>query len=262
MSAKERDSLSDGRIALAKLMTWQWFVAHGKEIFYSAVAISALLFFLFSWNQRFAGGRSDYLKVEAAFSTWIAQEKHDSALFKQVSEPIQRHPELAAKFGGMIAQRLLTLGETQLAQSYAEATLKRTKNALFSPYHALFSENTLLISQGRLKEALEAAHQLKLRMAADGVLWEANSVSAGRTLYAYNLLRIAALEREVGSRQGEWAAWDEVIQNAGWSAHNASSKTCDSTAFKIIAEHLQRGEVSLISFIQQRRLELQAVTHE
>lgn len=257
MKAKEYESLPDGRIALAKLMSGHWFAAHGNKILYGVVSIIVLLFFLFFWNQRFSGGRSDYLKVDAAFSNWFNQEKHDSMLFKQVKEPLERHPELAAKFGGLIAQRLLTLGESNLARGFAESVLKRTKNVLSCPYHSLFSENTLMISQGCFKEALSASHQLKLCMEVDEALWTPSIVNAGRILYAYNLLRIAALERQAGSPEGESAAWDEILQNIDGSARSVSSKRMDADAFKMISEHLHSGDASLLGFIQQRKRELQ-----
>jgi hypothetical protein len=262
MVAKGHESLPEGRLALAKMMTPHWFVEHGKHILTASVAIAALLFFLLPLSKRFTSGRADYLKAETAFSTWAAQEKHDLALFKQVSDPLARHPELAAKFGAMIAQRLLTLGETKLAESYAQAALKRT-HALLSPYHALFSENTLLISQGRLQEALEAAYQLKNRMAQDDVLWtnDKYSTKGGRTLYAYNLLRIASLEREVGSQNGERAAWDDILHNAGWEGRTTQAKTYDPEAFKILAENFQTGDVSLVDFIHQRKKELGRVVN-
>ena len=257
MRAKGHESLSEGRAALAKMMTAHWFIEHGKQFGYAAAAIIVLMFFLFSWNKRFTGNRSDYLKMQTAFSTWASQDKHDLALFKEVSEPLDRHPELAAKFGTLIAQRLLVLGEAKLAQEYGQAALKRTK-ALLCPYHALFSQNTLLISQGRLKEALEAAHGLKRQMASDEAMWKDknHALAAGRALFAYNLLRIASLEREAGSFEGEKAAWDEVLCNAGWDSKVGQSSTYDPEAFKILSDNFQSGDVSLLDYINQRKKEL------
>jgi hypothetical protein len=254
MRVKGHESLAEGRAALAKMMTAHWFVEHGKQFVYAAVAIAVLMVFLFSWNKRFTGNRSDYLKMQAAFSTWAAQEKHDLVLFKEVSEPLNRHPELAAKFGTLIAQRLLVLGEAKLAQEYGQAALKRTK-ALLCPYHAQFSQNTLLISQGRLKEALEAAYGLKTQMTSDEALWKVKNhpLTAGRALFAYNLLRIASLEREAGSLEGEKAAWDEVLRNSGWDAKAGGSPTYDPEAFKMLSENFQSGEVSLLDYINQRK---------
>ncbi len=126
MSFKGHESLPEGRVALAKLMTGHWFIEHTKQVFFVASAIAILLFMLFSWNKRFVGSRSDYLKAETAYSAWAALDNHDLALFKQMSDPLERHPELSAKFGALIAQRLLTLGEAKLAQDYAQAALTRT----------------------------------------------------------------------------------------------------------------------------------------
>jgi hypothetical protein len=254
MKATQHESLPDGRVALAKMMTMHWIGEHGKQILSAALTIAIVLFLLFFLGKRFMGSdRSDYLKADAAFSTWVAQEKHDPGLFKQLSDPLVRYPELGAKFGTLIAQRLLTLGETKLAHEYAQAALARTK-ALLSPCHSLFSQNTLIISQGKFKEALEAAYHLKSIMAEDSALWANDKypLRSGRVLYAYNLIRIASLEREAGTKEGEIAAWEEVMRCAGWGARPPHPKTYDPEAFKTISQNFQSGEVSLWEYIQQR----------
>ncbi|HEY2810172.1 MAG TPA: hypothetical protein VGJ00_02125 [Rhabdochlamydiaceae bacterium] len=249
-----RDALSEGRVALAKLMTTQWFAAHGKQFFLALCAVAALCVFLFPWMRRYSNaGRSEYSQIEAAFSNWIVQGTHDPALFKKISDPISRHPELGVKFGTLIAQRLLSLGETKLAFEYAQAALKRTK-ALLCPYHALFSQNTLLISGGQLKEALASSYQLKKTLEEDEALWtHQGQAGGGRALYAYNLVRIASLEREAGSYAGESAAWEEVMRCAGWGEYASRPKTYDPEAFKMVAENFQSGEVSLLDYIHQRK---------
>ena len=118
------------------------------------------------------------------------------------------------------------------------------------PYHALFSQNTLRISQGELQQALSCAYQLKQMMSEDEAVWQHKS--AGRTLYAYNLLRIASLEREVGSPKGELAAWETVLQNAGWGGRTSAVNTYDPETYHLLAQTFQNGDISLFSYIQKR----------
>lgn len=124
---------------------------------------------------------------------------------------------------------------------------------LAGPYHVAYSKNALLIAEGRLGEALEAAYDLKARMASDETLWNDKAIAkAGRAVYAHNLLRIAALEREMGAPAREAAALNEVLSNAGWDNAQNKTHTYDPTTYAAIAEQLQRGDVSLVDYIKKR----------
>jgi hypothetical protein len=251
----KQEILSEGRVTLAKMLTLRWIATHAKQIFYAVCSMMALAIFLFSFSKKFISNPvSDYLKVQTAFTNWASKEAHDKDLFKELSVPLSRHPELAARFGTLIAQRLLTLGETQLAQEYADAAFQRTKT-LLSPYHARFAENTLCISQGRLPDALKTAHQLKREMENDEKMWKEKKETA-RILYAYNLLRIAALEREAGSKEGERAAWEEILSSAGWASRPRHPKTYDPEAFQRLSANFQSGDISLIEYINKRLIQL------
>lgn len=248
----DHETLSEERNGMAKML--EWILEHRKQFFY-AICIGVLsVYCLFSIGKRFFGSSSDYGKVDSAYSAWAQGEKHDPALFKDVKDPLSRHPELTAKFGTLIAQRMLTLGETKLAQDYALSALKRTKS-LLSPYHAQFSQNTLLISQEKFADALAAAYQLKNAMGTDEQLWanKGPNMRSGRSLYAYNLLRIASLEREAGSKEGELKAWEELMQSAGWGGYTPHPKTYDPQSYQVLSENFKSGDVSLFEFIQQRK---------
>ena len=257
MKVVREESLLQRRIAAAKMISLDWFATYNKQIIAAICAIITVSFFLLPLMRLTNRGRLDYLQIQNAFTNWDSQTKHDPALFKPLRDSLARNPELSTKFGTSIAQRLLSLGEIKLADEYAQAALKRTKT-LLSPYHIHFSQNTLLISQGQMKRALELAYQLKKTMEEDELLWKDKeySLQAGRTLYAYNLLRIASLEREIGSKQRENAAWDEILRSAGWAGAAPHPKTHDPLAFKAIAENYQVGEVSLLDYIQQRKREI------
>ena len=127
------------------------------------------------------------------------------------------------------------------------------------PYYSDFSHNSLLITQGKLPEGLLAAKTLKKLMDEDLAFWESRDkmIQSGHLLYAYNLLRIAALEREVGSREGELRAWDEFLSHAGWEKGKTSTvRTADAEAYTLLAQAFQDGDVSLLDFIEQRKSEL------
>ena len=178
-------------------------------------------------------------------------------MFKKLEKPLNRTPELQAKFGALVAQHFLTINDPKRAEKFAKQSWKRTGD-LLSPYYADFSHTSLLISQRKFPEALDAAHQLKTKMAEDTHFWDSRDkmIRSGGILYAYNLVRIATLEREIGSPSGELAAWDELLSNAGWTSAAPTSKMFDPEAYSLLQNIFQDGKISLQDYILQRREEL------
>jgi hypothetical protein len=111
-----------------------------------------------------------------------------------------------------------------------------------------------MIAEGKLLEALAEAKGLKKRMEEDTAFWESRStvVRHGSLLYAYNLLRIAMLEKAAGSSDGELAAWKELKQNAGWEAVQFTPRAYDPEAYVLIQQNFQKQDVSLQDFIKHR----------
>ncbi len=258
MGERSQDPLPIGRAAFAKVFCAEWLTEHSKSILLSFATLIVLSFILFQLTGQFSKGKkSDYLQVQKAFHAWLTKKGPDSQLLSALEKPLKSHPELEAKFGTHIAQRLLSLGEVQKAQSYAGAALKRSQE-LTSPYYSRFSRNTLLISQGKYPEALEEAKKLKQELEKDDDFWAGRDpfVRSGTVLYAYNLLRIASLESKLGSKEGELRAWEELMRNAGWKEAPVNLKTYDPEAYSLLAQNFTQGDISLLDFIEQRKKEL------
>jgi hypothetical protein len=258
MDNQPEEQLPIGRAALAKALCAEWISEHSKTILLSFVTLILLSFCLFQLAGKLSTGKkSDYLEVQNAFGAWVSQETQDHKLLKNLEKPLSRHPELQAKFGTQIAQRLLSLGDVHKADVYAKAALVRSQD-LTSPYYSRFSRNTLIISQGKYLDALEEAKRLKSDLEKDDAFWERQDkfVRSGTVLYAYNLVRIASLERQLGSKEGELKAWDELVQNAGWKDSPTNLKTYDPDAYALLAQNFTQGDISLLDFIEQRKREL------
>lgn len=258
MDQQPQDHLPIGRAALAKAFCADWISEHGKTILLCFVTLILLSFCLFQLSAKLSTGKkSDYLQVQRAFHAWISKEGQDPKLLKDLERPLKSHPELEAKFGTHIAQRLLGLGEVHKADGYATAALKRS-HELTSPYYSRFSRNTLLISQGKYDKALEEAKLLKAELEKDDAFWEGRDkfIKSGTILYAYNLVRIASLEGQLGSKEGELKAWEELVQNAGWKDQPVNMKTYDPEAYALLAQNFTQGDISLLDFIEQRKKEL------
>lgn len=258
MDNQPKEHLPIGRAAFAKAFCADWISEHSKIILVSLLTLIVLCFCLFQLTGKLSGGKkSDYLEAQTAFSAWTSDESPSLKIPKALANPLNRHPELQAKFGTHIAQRLIAFGEKKNAGKYANAALNRSKD-LKSPYYERFSRNTLTISQGKHLAALEEAKRLKSELQQDEAFWKSrdNYVRSGAVLYAYNLVRIASLEREVGSKEGELKAWEELVQVSGWKGHPIDAKVYDQEAYSFLAQNFTQGDISLLDYIEQRTKQL------
>ena len=91
-------------------------------------------------------------------------------------------------------------------------------------------------------------------MDSDDRFWEKKSelVRHGCILYAYNLLRIAMLEKAAGTPKGELSAWAEMKKNAGWHGTQPTSRTYDPEAYLLLGQNFQNQETSLLDYIKYR----------
>ncbi len=258
MDKQSGDHLPIGRVAFAKAFCSDWVAANHKVAIASLGTLVVLAFCLFQLTGRLLGKhKSDYFELNKAFSAWVADESHSLKILRSLERPLREHPEVEAKFGTHIAQRMLALGDVKRADRYGSAALQRAHN-MTSSYYERFSRNSLAISKGQFKLALEEALRFKDELELDDAFWEGKDkfIRSGTVLYAYNLMRIAALQREIGSKEGELKAWQELIKNSGWKESPVYNKTYDPEAYSLLAQNFSQGDVSLLEYIEQRCKEL------
>lgn len=246
------DPLPFGRAALAKIFFLDRSVNRTKIAIYACSGLCVAVLAVYQFGRLDKNLPKAYLEANAMYA-----KRDDPVVFNKLEKLVSMHPELQTKFGGAIAQRLLILGDTEKATTYMLAALERARD-LISPYYTHFSQTTLLIAEGKLAVALEESKQLKNVLEKDASLWEKveSEERSGGLLYAYNLVRIAALERELGSKEGERAAWEEIMRNAGWNKVDLPSKTYDPKSYALLARNFQSGCFSLLDYIEQRKKEL------
>ena len=240
-----------GKFGFIKKESIDWVKTHLTAVAGIGVFVAVGLVGISKWIK--GDAQVDYLAAEMAYHHWEGDRNEH---FTQLQKLIRKHPELHAKYDGAIAQKLLSHSEKGLATSYGKATLKRIGD--FSPYYKDFSKCSLMIVDQKLEEALQNAKALKASMDGDDRFWEKKSdfVRHGCILYAYNLLRIAMLEKVAGTPEGELAAWAELKNNAGWHGAQPASKTYDPEAYHLIQENFQNQEISLLDYIQYRETSL------
>jgi hypothetical protein len=249
LSLMENDQVPVGKFGYVQRKTLDWFSAHLNVAIIGSIATLTLLFSAGKFLGWFRGdSQVDFVAAQIAYHKWNGSLEALGRLEKL----IRRHPELHAKYDGPIAQKLLSSSERGLGHSYAKSVLKRTSG--FSPHYTAFAKGSLLIAEGKLSEALTIAKELKVNMESDTPFWEKRSkiVRHGSLLYAYNLLRIATLEKAAGSPQGELLAWQEFKKNAGWQGEQQATQTYDPEAYQLIQQNFQKQATSLWDYIQHR----------
>lgn len=204
--------------------TIRWISQNGANLVWVLIGIiiAGLLFY------RFVGGSSastqDFLQAEASYRSFVKEHdgnKQEQAL-TTLAAILYSTPSLQSKYDGMIAQVLLNRGKIGEAEPYIQRTLART-NKDHTPYYPDYANTTLTISNQAYAEALTQSQAL------DTQLTEENAP----ILKAYNLLRIAMLQQQLGNKAGELQAWEKFRPFAPYTA-------------------LSEGKVSINQYVQAR----------
>ncbi len=245
MKNRENEPLQMGRVAFVRAFCAEWISGHSKILFSCLITFAVCVFCLFQFSNKLDFSKPDLIKNSRNRGLAEAPE-----LLKQ----LENQTLSQGQFESQMAQRFLILGDVNIANLYVKEALKKSYD-LTSSYYGRFSRNTLKISQGDYTSALEEAKQLKLDLEKDPHFWARRDkfIKSGTLLYAYNLIRIAALEREAGSAEGELLAWKELVHNAGWEGEPSNLQMYDPEAYALLKSNFQEGEISLLDFIEQRK---------
>lgn len=232
---------------------------HYKTILSSIMGGVLLLFLVYQLFHRFQGtSRTDYIEANSLFNEWFSAPKADKDSFQKLEKVISRHPELETKFGALIAERCLQLNDKTSAKKHALAAIKRTGS---SSYYEQFAKTSLQIADGKTKDALSASKGLKLEMEEDTAFWEKQDslVRHGSLLYAFNLLRIAFLEKEAGTPITEMKAWEDFEKHLGSVNAGFMVKTDHPEAYQMLAQSFSDQNISLLDYIQHRKQVLSSI---
>lgn len=226
----------------------EWIVKNGRKVLLIilAVILTLILFYRMS-SSTIARTEQDFNKAEKDYVAFKGNNdlaKRGQSL-QNLKALLREYPELQTKYDGMIAQTLLDRGDITEAKPFAERGFARLKKNQLLNYLD-FSKTTILISDSLYADALKKAKELKVVMAAN-----ANESSSENVLFAYNLLRIAMLERLVGTPAEELAAWQTFKDYTGLGGAESESK-----AAKEVIAAFTEGKITLVSYIEMREAEL------
>ena len=176
------------------------------------------------------GGKSkvqDYFAVNLAMDAWNQNPSDENWL--ALRNKLDSHPELYKKFGGHIAQKFLYAGK--------DSPIEFETKEVPSPYNDFF-QLTKMVHAKKYSQALTEAVALKGRLQSD------NSFP---TLYVFNLVQIASLQKTLGKIEDENESWKEVQELLGKDQRLIP-----------IAAHFQKGSAKLQDYIRYREETIKA----
>ncbi len=238
-----------------------WLQKNGSYAVYGIVAVVFLFIILYLWNARTSGyDERDYLQAQNDYRQFSAlpPDQVDPAAtpgFAQLEEIMARHPELAGKYNGEIAQTFLRLGDMKHALLYGQQALKGLA-AENLPFYEDFSKTSLLIADGKYAEALKRAEFLGKKMKENATQFGHNVQARGfgDLLFLYNLIRQALLQQRLGNPQGELATWLEFQRLTGSvEAGRNAPATVDEVSVAEVASAFKIGKVTLNDYIEARK---------
>ena len=224
---------------------------HGRTIGYVFIALVLLLLVIYRFNMH-NNSQAEQAYFEADIDFFQLQHNIGNPdIFEdyltKLNGILKEHPELHAKYDGPIAQALLLQDEPKKAETFASLAFARTKNEE-SPFFVDYSETTFLIAEGNYQKALDNAINLKQKMINDSSKSNADKQNTYlNVLMTMNLLRIATLQQQIGTKDQELKAWQEFKQYAKQQAESSNSLAFNEL-FAVFAE----GKVTFLDYIEAR----------
>jgi hypothetical protein len=223
-----------------------FFAEYGNRVFYVIIALLALFFLIFRYTgSQEAQAIGDYISADSNLTKFRATPASEilnpDGPFETLTNIIARHPELHQKYDGLIAQILVAKGQPQIADSFANPTFNRIEKDHL-PLYLDYAKASLLSSKGLYEEALKSSLTLKEQLS------KVKEDSHDETLKAYNLLRIAFLNQQLGHEQDEKLAWKEFDS---W-VKSASQDLQGKKIWASLQSNFQQGGISLVDYIKIR----------
>lgn len=191
---------------------WVEWLSNNKQIILWALgalfAFVIIAYRILTYNS--TNAEADFFTAQTDFTQFqesAAKPAADAKDLRDLETLMARHPELHGKYDAQIAQTLLIEGQLPEANTYAQATFKRTADDSIGLYHE-FAATSLLIQAGKYPEALAQSQALKEKMDAS----VPNPYED--VLYVYNAIRLGLLNQQQGLAKESKQVWDELRAQA------------------------------------------------
>lgn len=216
-----------------------WISENGKTILILFLAVVTLFFVAYRLSSGYiVKSELNYINAENEFQRFIAEKNGPSMQesLNKLNAMLLAHPELHAKYDGLIAEKLLATANTEESLPFANAAINRTLSEN-SPFYSDYSTTTLLIAEQKYEEALKNSLNLK-------ELLSKNNDASNGLLFAFNFLRIGILQQQLGLEKDELATWNE------WKT--ATNSKVNKESFEKLTNHFNIEKLSLTNYIETR----------
>ncbi|MCB1108653.1 MAG: hypothetical protein KDK44_03270 [Chlamydiia bacterium] len=229
ITRKDKDIIAS--VMVFKEKWWLWVISVRNLVLYGIPAVLGLTLLISYAAFNRPEHQVDFLNAQKSYEQWENGNEDKLAKLEQI---LGQHPELHGKYDVNIAAHLLAIEKGIEAKGYAMQTLKRTDGTV--PFHTQYAKTSVKIAEGSLEEALNEAMALKEALSGK---------QDAKVLYGFNLMRIAALQRELEHLDAEKAALKEL------QAYLAQNK--EDQELSLLAQHFQTGIVGLDDYIAYRQ---------
>lgn len=225
-----------------------WISHNGRTLLWILAALFAFFLIYFRMTGGRAATESEYMQADTYFQQLQkgSTEAAQTDAYQKLAAILKKHPELQAKYDGQLAQIFLNKGDLPTANDYALRTLDRTASDHLTVF-ADYSRTTLLLADKKYEESLAKALSLKQQ------LQSSPTDPALQTLYLFDLLRIAMIQQQLGQREAELKAWEELRQA---TAPKAAGWEVDPEIYEQFVTELGSGQASLLKYIEAREKNL------
>ncbi len=253
----ERQSWSD---RLDENPFLEWMTSNGKTLLYIVIGLILLTIIVlrFILNSHTAS-ETDFMQADKEYLLFANPVKEgqdpttQAKALNSLLAIIAQHPELHAKYDGLLAEILLTRGESSQATEYASLAIGRTTDEN-QPFYTNYAQTTLVIADGKYDQALNEAKALKDLMATQGQKLQntPDKIQVSTLLYSLNLLRIGMLQQQLGLKEEELATWNEWKNLARQSREGSLPSYLDGQLFMAFDHLLTEGNASFAQYIDIR----------
>jgi hypothetical protein len=225
-----------------------------KNVFYiGAFCLLLLTFLAVKMGGKRHKNEVDFVMAANAFTKWEQALDKEHYALTNLTRLMKKHPELHAEYGAKLAQTFIAIEDELEARAFGNQVIDRTNQ----PYYKDYARGSLLVSERKFSKALEEALRLKNEMLGDKDFWKKSQgvKSFGSALFAFNLMRIATLFQELGSKEQELEAWKELKSYAGWEGSQKDTRVSQE-GFESLLNHFSVRDMTLLDYIAAREGEL------
>ncbi len=241
----------------------EWISRYGEKLLYSILIIFSLLFLGYAWQSGTSTKmKGDYQAASNEFQAFqnsakLGQTKEMDEAYQRLALIMDKLPDLHAKYDGTLAQTFIDLNDIKRSMPLALSTLQRvSKDQL--PFYDEYARITLLIEEGQYANAIQRSNSLQERLIQNLQQSEESKTTSttseptfGSLLFAFNLLRTAFLEQQVGDTTKELESWKEWKMYTSYT-NRRPLPPVDRKAFFTIDQLYNEGALSLDGYIQTR----------